>query len=712
MGKDRKKDKKDKKSKKDKKDRKHDKKERKHKKDKHNKKEEEEEDEWVVRTPPGVVVPPPTAATAADDQSDDFLLRTPPRASNDDAAAAAHDDDDPLAALPVHKAPSQRDDAGLSWMLRPPPRAAPRPPPERPASPPPDVPAKPKPRELNPYLADGGSGVPTEEEGTRRGRPSYMVGDGGNSWRARAERRARERAREEGTDPSAPAPTVPPESVRRDPYGSRDGGRGGASGERGGWRKRNDDNAHDDRRRESDSRRGDRDRDDRRGSANNHHDDHDDGGHVFRTRKRELPPARSEDSRRPAPSEDRMEEAESTMPPPAAPPAAAPAPRVTEEEANKIQAQLLKAEMMGDEDRIRELKGKLAQLREAQKVVVLSGLDQHGRPVNLPVSTNVDEARRMMAAEREQDARSGNLDWARSLARHQAYSDEDFGEVHFDQEGRSKKRRRTGVPERSEEDMRRSRAIAGEAQDQRMRESCTFCLDEGKRVGKHLLLSVGEKSYVCLPHRGALVPDHCLIVPLGHAGASTALETDVYREIVDFQRALVRMYDQQGKAAIFFETAAIGKRAKHMVIHCVPMPKRDAAVAPGYFKKTLSDTGSEWGQHRKIIDTTGKGVRRAIPKEFPYFHVQFPDGTSFGHVIEDVKGFPKDLGKEVIAGILELEPEAVRGAHESYEAQRSRAQAFQRTWRPYDPTRAQRAPTTPVSSASSSSTSSSGQPPA
>lgn len=69
-----------------------------------------------------------------------------------------------------------------------------------------------------------------------------------------------------------------------------------------------------------------------------------------------------------------MEEAESSMPPPAAPPAAAPAPRITEEEANKIQAQLLKAEMMGDEDRIRELKGKLAQLREAQKVVVLSGL--------------------------------------------------------------------------------------------------------------------------------------------------------------------------------------------------------------------------------------------------------------------------------------------------------------------------------------------------
>jgi hypothetical protein len=70
-----------------------------------------------------------------------------------------------------------------------------------------------------------------------------------------------------------------------------------------------------------------------------------------------------------------MDEVVESMPPPAAPTlVAASAPRISEEEANKIEAQLLKAEMMGDEDRIRELKGKLAQLREAQKVVVLSGL--------------------------------------------------------------------------------------------------------------------------------------------------------------------------------------------------------------------------------------------------------------------------------------------------------------------------------------------------
>jgi hypothetical protein len=66
----------------------------------------------------------------------------------------------------------------------------------------------------------------------------------------------------------------------------------------------------------------------------------------------------------------------------------------------------------------------------------------------------------------------------------------------------------------------------------------------------------------------------------------------------------------------------------------------------------------------------------------------------------------------VIGGILELEPEAIRGAHESYEAQRSRAQAFQRTWRPFDPTRAPRPESSNTAAASSSAApGASGQPP-
>jgi len=54
--------------------------------------------------------------------------------------------------------------------------------------------------------------------------------------------------------------------------------------------------------------------------------------------------------------------------------AISPTPTPPSDSINKLEAQLLKAEMIGDEKRMSELKAKIAQLHQAQKVVVLSGL--------------------------------------------------------------------------------------------------------------------------------------------------------------------------------------------------------------------------------------------------------------------------------------------------------------------------------------------------
>lgn len=60
---------------------------------------------------------------------------------------------------------------------------------------------KANPRELNPYLKDGGSGYPDDSEGTKTGGSQLLstaVGDGGASWRLKALRRAQEQAEREG----------------------------------------------------------------------------------------------------------------------------------------------------------------------------------------------------------------------------------------------------------------------------------------------------------------------------------------------------------------------------------------------------------------------------------------------------------------------------------------------------------------------------------
>ena len=64
-------------------------------------------------------------------------------------------------------------------------------------------------RELNPYLKDGGSGVPPAEaaaakaaEAAAKQRRPPAVGDGGSSWRLKALQRAQASAAEQGLDVS------------------------------------------------------------------------------------------------------------------------------------------------------------------------------------------------------------------------------------------------------------------------------------------------------------------------------------------------------------------------------------------------------------------------------------------------------------------------------------------------------------------------------
>src|SRR5687767_6408773 len=62
-------------------------------------------------------------------------------------------------------------------------------------------------------------------------------------------------------------------------------------------------------------------------------------------------------------------------------------------------------------------------------------------------------------------------------------------------------------------------------------------------------------------------------------------------------------------------------------------------------QKAIMEADEEWSVHKKLIDTTGRGVHRAVPPNFPYFSVDFGDEGGYAHVIEDEAQFPKDFGK-------------------------------------------------------------------
>lgn len=81
-----------------------------------------------------------------------------------------------------------------------------------------------------------------------------------------------------------------------------------------------------------------------------------------------------------------------------------------------------------------------------------------------------------------------------------------------------------------------------------------------------------------------------------------------------------------------------------------------------------------------------KGLRGSIPKDFPYFHVEFGLNKGFVHVIDDEQQFNSSLGLNVIRGMLQLPEEDMyrRRRHETVEAQKQAVKSFDQDWSPFD----------------------------
>ena len=205
-------------------------------------------------------------------------------------------------------------------------------------------------------------------------------------------------------------------------------------------------------------------------------------------------------------------------------------------------------------------------------------------------------------------------------------------------------------------------------QERRLRR-CAYCLDSPERP-KHLHVAYGNLAYLSLPHAGRLVPGHCVIAPVAHVPSTRAADEDAWEEIRNFKKCLVRMFAAKGMECCFFETAtrvgsgvlgaAGGADAPHAVVECVPLPEGAAARAPMYFKKAIDESESEWSTHdaKKCISTAPpKGLRGAVPPNFPYFHVEFGMRGGYVHVIDDETRWRRDFARDILAGLLDLPPE-------------------------------------------------------
>ncbi|CAE8621762.1 unnamed protein product, partial [Polarella glacialis] len=89
-------------------------------------------------------------------------------------------------------------------------------------------------------------------------------------------------------------------------------------------------------------------------------------------------------------------------------------------------------------------------------------------------------------------------------------------------------------------------------------EKCTFCMESKKFQRKEAMMSVAPHVYLCLDaFNRCIFPNQVCIVPQEHCNATTELEEAAAAEVRNYQKCLVRFFEEQDppQAIIFVETA-------------------------------------------------------------------------------------------------------------------------------------------------------------
>lgn len=166
---------------------------------------------------------------------------------------------------------------------------------------------------------------------------------------------------------------------------------------------------------------------------------------------------------------------------------------------------------------------------------------------------------------------------------------------------------------------------------------CWFCLSSPE-VEKHLVVSIADHTYMALA-KGALVPDHVLILPIGHVQSLTACPQDVMEELEKYKQVLERYYRDKGLTSVCFER---NYRTQHLQFQIVPVPIDKCHAVRSAFVRIGELRGVEFSdvpENMQITDLLEEGC--------PYFYAELPFGQRI--YTRNMKQFSMQFGREVLA---------------------------------------------------------------
>ncbi|KAL9231361.1 hypothetical protein vseg_006598 [Gypsophila vaccaria] len=625
-----------------------------------------------------------------------------------------------------------RKEMGLDWMLRPADRPKKTTVEEQPVEPPSEEPQKVNPKEMNPYWRENGMGYPEDADQTTSKRnellSSSVVGDGGASWRLKALKRAKEQAAREGRDlkevvqdrwgdlghlavavssRSAAAPRAHLRAIQSRKVGANDGTDSTSMNESGrhvekatgrdylkdvslrhpemkaprsrdslSWGKRKGQNYHDKDAALISSAISSINKFANDGSfmsgitnqENKSDSSFQDAPKCVDTSEADHNSAVHESSEQKSRNSAVHESSEQK-------------PQLS---ANQLAAKAMQLRLKGKHEEANKL------LKEAEKVRVdqSAGVAHSSGDRITKIRNDISSSR--YAAQEKSMRQKGKEDdsdihLAQTIMKNKQYNMATQADDEYEYDGAPSKKNKRKATDRG------NRPEGAKPLGKRIitqQERCLFCFENPQRP-KHLVVAIANFTYLMLPQFTPVAPGHCCIVTLQHELATRMVDDNVWEEIRNFKKCLIMMFAKQGKEVIFLETVLwLSQQRRHCMIECIPLPQEIAKDGPLYFKKAIDEAESEWSQHdaKKLIDTSVKGLRGSIPKDFPYVHVEFGLNKGFVHVIDDETQFKSSFGLNVIRGMLQSQDEDMyrRRRYETLDAQKQAVNEFAKEWAPFD----------------------------
>uniref|UniRef100_A0A060T4Y2 ARAD1C06754p n=1 Tax=Blastobotrys adeninivorans TaxID=409370 RepID=A0A060T4Y2_BLAAD len=216
----------------------------------------------------------------------------------------------------------------------------------------------------------------------------------------------------------------------------------------------------------------------------------------------------------------------------------------------------------------------------------------------------------------------------------------------------------------------RNSAIARTQQLYAAIDACPLCMEGMEGSKKLTVIAHGYRVLIAMAPIPVITKGAIAIVPKDHKKNTLECDDDEWEEIRNFMKSLAKMWYDQGKGILFYESAIDRSVRAHACIMAVPVPLNLANTAPGFFREAIMAADDEWSDHQKIIDTAkaakeGKGrlaFRTSIAKQAPYFHVWFNIDGGYGHIVENSRKWPPGdmFAREVIGGMVQADPAIIK----------------------------------------------------